>query len=553
MEELLITSTVLILALLFLRRVFRNTLSRRVQYALWGLVLIRLLLPVSLPEADFSVATVALPALTAASERFSAPVGVPDGQLPPAPEQDAGADSHPMEAAQKGESLNQQLSAEQAMKLLWGLGMALTGSFFLVSNLRFYRRLCSTRRRLRVRSCRQVYLVSEGVISSPCLFGRMVYITPAVVEDPVKLRHVLLHENTHARHLDPLWAFARCLCLTVYWFDPLVWVAAACSRTDCELACDESVLKQMGAEERIAYGETLLSLIPVKRGHNPMLAATTMTAGKRQLRDRITRIARKPRQLLTAGLAALALAGLTTACTFTGGKVPAEKLPGSGMESSQLLPADSQGQMALLAEKFRELESENGWQEYELPTWYAVTDLDGDGLAELVVTSCQGTGLFSYSYYYEVTPELSGVSQWSDDFDEYSSQPDIYGPEAAVYIDAQGVRHYQFEDYSRNGVAENALGQYDVVYSGNHVKAELLVSAYSVYQNETDGFLSTPYDSSGREITNEQYDAILREAHQGMAEKCASIGWGNYQDLRGLSAQEIQAGLTASWEQFGIS
>ena len=57
MREILITSTVLIAALLVLRWMFRRTLSRRVQYALWALVLVRLLVPVSLPGADFSVLT----------------------------------------------------------------------------------------------------------------------------------------------------------------------------------------------------------------------------------------------------------------------------------------------------------------------------------------------------------------------------------------------------------------------------------------------------------------------------------------------------------------
>ena len=55
MKDILITSSVLILALLVLRLVVRNTISRRIQYALWGLVLLRLLMPVSLPALDHNV------------------------------------------------------------------------------------------------------------------------------------------------------------------------------------------------------------------------------------------------------------------------------------------------------------------------------------------------------------------------------------------------------------------------------------------------------------------------------------------------------------------
>lgn len=61
MREILLTSSVLILAVLLLRRAFRDRISRRAQYVLWALVLVRLLVPVSLPGADFSVLSAAEP------------------------------------------------------------------------------------------------------------------------------------------------------------------------------------------------------------------------------------------------------------------------------------------------------------------------------------------------------------------------------------------------------------------------------------------------------------------------------------------------------------
>ena len=59
MKEILLTSSVLILALLLLRLLFRKTISRQVQYALWGLVALRLLVPVSLPAMEHDVLTAA--------------------------------------------------------------------------------------------------------------------------------------------------------------------------------------------------------------------------------------------------------------------------------------------------------------------------------------------------------------------------------------------------------------------------------------------------------------------------------------------------------------
>lgn len=351
MKEILITSSVLILALLLLRQLFRGVLSRRFQYALWALVLVRLLVPVSLlPATDFSVLTAAKPVEQAVAERVTLDrifYSQPQGQVSPEELEKRNIDPQNVPTSQDlfamGESdpdnpfstnwlvrdpdsgsvtryAHMEVGWGFFLEKVWKVGMILMGCFFLLSNLGFYIRLRKNRQPYAVffeGGTRRVYLVPEGVVPSPCLFGRSIYITPAVAADENKLRHVLCHEETHARHWDPLWALLRCLCLTVYWFDPLVWVAARCSKTDCELACDESVLKALGEAERIPYGQTLLSLIPVKRASNPMIAATTMTAGKKQLRDRITRIAQRPRQLMAAALAVAVLACILAACTFT--------------------------------------------------------------------------------------------------------------------------------------------------------------------------------------------------------------------------------------------
>ncbi|MBQ9535485.1 MAG: hypothetical protein IJU78_06560, partial [Clostridia bacterium] len=94
------------------------------------------------------------------------------------------------------------------------------------------------------------------------------------------------------------------------------------SKEDCELACDEGALARLGEGERLAYGETLLALVPMRHGSRPMLTATTMTAGKRQMKERISRIAAHKRPVMAAVLpAALLLAG-ACALTFTAAKQP---------------------------------------------------------------------------------------------------------------------------------------------------------------------------------------------------------------------------------------
>lgn len=333
MREVLLTSSALILALLVLRQVFRKRISRRVQYALWGLVLVRLLVPANLPAADFSVLSVSEPARVQMEERLEEePVYV----LPVSTQEIARSSARPnvilpMEGrysevtqaeGQPAVLTKYAFTLEEALGLVWAAGMGCMGLWLAVSNLRFWHMLRKKRIPMELPECRYpVYLVEEGLVS-PCLFGLFrpaVYLTPAAMESGEGLRHVLAHEETHGRHGDPLWSLLRSVCLAVYWFDPLVWWAAAATREDCELACDESALRRLGEAERIPYGQTLLRLIPLQRsaGH-VMLTATTMTSDKKRMKERIMRISENLKMKTAALCAALAVTAAVCAVTFTG-------------------------------------------------------------------------------------------------------------------------------------------------------------------------------------------------------------------------------------------
>ena len=161
----------------------------------------------------------------------------------------------------------------------------------------------------------------EG-LASPCLFGLFhpaIYLTPQTAGDPTLRRYAFAHEYCHKRQGDPFWSLLRVICLALYWFHPLVWVAAICSREDCERACDARVIRLLGEEERLAYGRTLLQLVRIRQGVWQLgHTATTMIAGKRGLRARIERIAAARKVSIPALLALLLCLSLLARCTFTG-------------------------------------------------------------------------------------------------------------------------------------------------------------------------------------------------------------------------------------------
>ncbi len=351
MSEVLIASSALIPALLILRRIFRKRISRRLQYALWGLVLARLLIPVNLlPAADFSILSAALPAQAQVAERmerqpvYVLPVSVSEGSPASAVFQPDWAAALHIEGrydvvTPENESsaamISYAFTLTEVLELTRKAGMGCMALWLAASNLRLWAQLRRRRIPLELPACRYpVYLVEEGM-PSPCLFGLFrpaVYLTPAAMESEDGLRHVLAHEEAHGRQLDPLWCLLRGVCLTVYWFDPLVWLAALASREDCEQSCDELALKKLGEAQRVPYGRTLLRLVPVKRAAGGvMLAATTMTSDKKRLKERITRIAENRKMKKAAFCTSLTAAAVICAVTFTGcakPELPAEGIPG---------------------------------------------------------------------------------------------------------------------------------------------------------------------------------------------------------------------------------
>lgn len=361
MKDILLSSSLLILVILLIRVIFRRTISRRAQYALWALVLLRLLMPFSVGSSPWNVASVMQEAReTQTWETASAlyQSHVPRMSYTRAYEQvteearNAGEDLAAFSDSELDDRayvrMMSSLTVQDALHLMWYVGMGFMALLFLAENLRFALKLRRTRVSLEGAESRYpVYLCDD--IPSPCLFGLCkpkIYVTSAAAKDPETLRYVIAHEETHARHLDPLWSLLRSLCLVIWWFDPLVWLAAHFSRIDCELACDEGVLRRLGEEKRIPYGETLLKLIPVGRAGNPVLTATTMTAGKRQMKDRIRRIAEHRKPFLIALGAALILAAIVCACTFTGAKEEPEPEPtetvhhtGQPATPAELMPA----------------------------------------------------------------------------------------------------------------------------------------------------------------------------------------------------------------------
>ena len=305
MIEWIITSSLLILLLALLRRLLKGRLSPLLQYALWGIVLLRLLIPFSLFESSFSVmnvlGTLRSVEIVQTAEELDSYEDIVHGVHPPLSAEsgvDLESDPGPVYAYHYGDSdhdfpttvltdatgsefrqLERVIKARDVLIPIWLVGMAAVLVIFLWSNLRFAARLRRSRGEKLGDSLSVIPVYVSGAVETPCLFGFFsptIYVTADCKNSEAVLRHVVAHESTHYRHGDNVWSILRCLTLALHWYNPLVWWAAVMSKRDAELACDAGALHRLGEGERTDYGRTLIGLT-CAHGEFGSLALTATT------------------------------------------------------------------------------------------------------------------------------------------------------------------------------------------------------------------------------------------------------------------------------------
>jgi len=301
-----LTVSALIAVVLLVRAIFKNRVPKRMLYALWLVVLLKLCLPgtlVSLPVLPAEDA--AVPAQSAERPVQTAPVIQRPAQTVTKPQTPAQQPVSPVQETAKPAA--KPLTTAQILQIAWFSGSALLGLWLFGAWAVFTIRLHRDRRFLGKRGGTCIYV--SGTVKSPCLAGLIpaVYLTEDVLQaDEAEL--ILRHELTHLRHLDFLWSLCRTAAVTVYWWNPFIWLAAICSKRDAELACDEAVAAKLPESKRLAYARAILAQAPRK-------TAALSLAGP-PVKERILFLTKKQRTSVLCVILALLLVVSATGCSF---------------------------------------------------------------------------------------------------------------------------------------------------------------------------------------------------------------------------------------------
>ena len=333
MVETVIIITILLAVFLSLRKMLDGKISARLQYSLWLLIALRLLLVwIPLPGSSVSVMNL-LPVVQDSFQSLHHNVfGEKMENAGSGTEQESSSQAESpisqKDALEKNAEISQDMQVETDVRSaqgqteesssskkedgsatlvlstvlyrIYGTGAVFVLLWILAKNIWFWSRL--RRRRvlyegqLPVASLPgRLYLVDH--LHSPFLFGRHIYVSPEMISDQRKLQHILVHESCHWKQGDSLWSVLRCLCLSAYWFHPLVWYGVHLSIVDAELACDERVIRILGEESRCGYGETLLGSIR-KQGSflECTYVSTQMSGSKQETKKRLERIVEQGKQ-----------------------------------------------------------------------------------------------------------------------------------------------------------------------------------------------------------------------------------------------------------------
>lgn len=293
LPEMSLYGAILIAAVLLLRAVFLNRLPKRTFSALWGLAILRLLLPFSVASAvslyalfpqPEPAAPTDKPAVTVAPppEQSPAPIMLPAAITEPSPLPETAPPT--VTVTEPTAKPKADVSPETVLRLIWCSGAGLLLLVFTAVYLRGRREFrtslpvendfigtwqkdCPLRRKVTVRR--------SDRISAPLTYGvfRPVILLPDPVgTDEKTLGHILAHELVHIRRFDavkkPLCALAVCL----HWFNPLVWIMFFFFTRDLELACDEGAVRTLGIGGRSDYARTLIGMEARKSGFLPFFS-----------------------------------------------------------------------------------------------------------------------------------------------------------------------------------------------------------------------------------------------------------------------------------------
>ncbi len=342
-----------VILFVIIARLFLRKAPKIFSYALWAVVLVRLLCPFS-----FESAIGLLPSNTQPIPQNIVYQDVP--QIDTGIRIVDNAVNHILPPVVTPEvSVNPIQIWIFIARCIWLLGIAVIVVYSIVSLIKLRRELIGA-----TPLEKNINIVDH--IDSPFVMGfvRPKIYLPSSLTDSERV-FIIRHEKTHIKRLDHITRILGFITLSVHWFNPLVWIAFVLSGKDMETSCDESVMKKMNTDIRADYSEALLKFATGKK----LIAATPLAFGEGDTKDRVKNVMKYKKPVIWMSAICLILVGVVTVSLMTNYKNNEQD------SSSVKLIDDSQGIQVENGSVFKgtnihsdsamEIEIHNKWNVYE--------------------------------------------------------------------------------------------------------------------------------------------------------------------------------------------
>ncbi len=340
--------------ILLFRFIFKNRISSKLQYLMWWLLILRLLMPVT-PDIGLHFNLQDMLLKQAYQAELPAPAPVLDVAPASVPNTQSSYESvtpavQPNTDIAPSQHVNPAKSADwySIVFVIWLLGAIGFLGWLIFVKLRYYESLQHLMAggprevyELYDRCCKELcvkplplWIVNKSMSPGIAFFGEPVLLVPlSLCNDESRLRFALLHELTHKKRGDHYMTLLLNILRAVYWFDPVVHFAFSELRSDMESACDSDVLAYIGHEQKRGYLTVILDMFSYDT--EPILGMSQIRS-KRMAKRRMKGAFMKNRTSPAFRAITLCIALIMSLCCFTTAcqSAPEKDTPGMAAEQT---------------------------------------------------------------------------------------------------------------------------------------------------------------------------------------------------------------------------
>lgn len=302
--SLSLSGSILALIIFVLKPIIKHKLSQTLQYYIWLIVLLRLIIPLSFEGSlmnrifnrdAVSNITVNQTVVQPAAEKevdTNSSIAIPNAQ------------QNVEKGVYKNDTDHSRYLKDlfyQNVLYLWLIGIVFSLVFNLLGYARFMMLLkkgsipademqYSILNQLKV-GRKNLKMIRNRYVTTPMLVGiiRPCIVIPDMDLSEVQIKNILLHEITHLKRFDIGIKWLTMIVTSIHWFNPVMYLIKREINNSCELACDETVIKNLNSQEKQAYGDTLISVVSEQAYPVGVLQAT-MCEEKKSLKERLVSI-----------------------------------------------------------------------------------------------------------------------------------------------------------------------------------------------------------------------------------------------------------------------